>query len=221
MSTITDIQMLLNDSGVFWPTQRILDAVNEAQWDVWVRSKWMKVSTPLTLTQGLDIIPIPSTIVIPQFVEDNGLRYFPSTMRELENFHRTWKLDQQGQPMFFIVWDATHLRVYPSPDTTYSNYVLWGIGYPTEITTINTTVSGNSSYVKAIIHLTLGILFDATRPDLAEYHRAQGESALLIWKKHLRNFQSHNIRRLRPGQRFDLQQSGRIQELPVYYPLEA
>jgi hypothetical protein len=220
MSAVTDVQIILNDQGVFWPTQRVLDAINEAQWDCWVRTKWNWTSASLTLTPGTDLIRLPSNIVIPKFVEDNGLRYFNSTQRELETFHRTWKLDQPAQPMWFITWDAFHIRVYPEPDQVYPNYKLWGLGYPTEILDTATSLSGDSNYVQAVEHLAAGILFDATRPDLADYQRADAEGHLNTYKRNLRNQQSHNIRRLRPGRRFDIQQSGRVYELPVYYPVE-
>jgi len=220
MSTVTNVQILLNDQGVFWPLQRVLDAVNEAQWEVWSRTKWQMTSASLNLTQGVDLVRIPTSIVIPRFVEDTALRYFNSTQRELEAFHRTWKLDQQAAPMYFILWDAFHLRCYPSPDQSYPNYVVWGLGYPVEITTSDQFVSGDANYAKAIEHLSAAILFDATRPDLAEWQRGKAEEKLMIYKRSLRNQQSHNIRRMRPGQRFDIQQSGRIHELPVYYPVE-
>lgn len=219
-TSVQDIQLLLNDQGVFWPLQRVVDALNEAQWELWSRSKWNWTSSPLTLPQGSDIIPLPSSIVIPRFVEDGKLRYFPSTQRELENFHRTWRLDQEAPPMYFIVWDAFHLRVFPKPDKLYTSYTLWGIGYPPEIVDASSNLEGDPFYIKAINSITLAILFEATRPDLADYHRGIGEKQFVMFEKNLRNYQSHNIRRFRPGGRFDLQQSGRIQELPVYYPVE-
>lgn len=219
-TTVQDIQMLLNDQGVFWPTVRVTDAINEAQWEIYVRTKWSWTSSTLTLNPGDDIIPIPSNIVIPRFVEDTQLRYFPSSQRQLENFHRTWRLDGPGAPMYFIVWDAFNLRIYPKPDKVY-NYTLWGIGYPSEIVDpTNDSVVGDDSYVKAVNSLTLSLLFEATRPDLADWHRGIAEEQIQAYKRHLRNYQSHNIRRLKFGGRHDLNQSGNIYELPVYYPVE-
>lgn len=221
MSTITNIQRMLNDDGTFWPTTRILDAVNEAQWDCWIRSKWTWAVSTLTLTDGVDIIPLPPNIVVPRFVESNSTRFFPSTQRELEEGDRGWRTHGKGEPQFFVVWDAFNLRVFPRPNRTYTTYKLWGIGYPTEITPTNLTLQGDTTLQRAIEHLACGILFDATRPDLATYHRGLGEKQLQLFKTNLRNYQSHNIRSLKIGDsRYNLSQSGVIRELPTWYPVE-
>jgi len=220
MSDFTDIQTLLNDQGVFWPAQFIFDAMNEAQWELWVRTKATWTSAPLTLSTSTNLYTIPSSIIIPRFVEDSNLRYYPSSARQLEAFHRTWMENGPGQPMYFLVWDAFHFRTYPTPDQNYTSYTLWGVGYPTEITSDSQSIVGDPSYVNCLKSFTLAILFNATRPDLSDYNRQIGEGQLLSYKKHLRNYQSHNIRSLKFGKRHDLNQSGNIYELPVYYPVE-
>ena len=124
-----------------------------------------------------------------------------------------------GTPTNFVLWDARHFRVMPRPDGVY-NYTVWGIGWPAEITAGNQNIFGPSPYTSAIAHAAVGLLLEATRPDLADAMKAQSAELVLNFKKYLRNQQSHNIRRMRPGKRFDIQTSGVMQEKPVYYPIE-
>jgi hypothetical protein len=242
MGIITDVQLLLNDSGVFWPATQVLDAINEGQFWVWTKTKWSRTNKVLTLTRGLDIISLPEDILIPGWIEgeapgDGGqffhFRCFPTTQRNLEHHLRTWRGAPLGQPLFFTIWDATHLRIFPRPKQDYS-YAVWGIGWPTEVTT-DVVLGGPSIYTLAVKNYAVGLLLEATRPDLADYYYALAEKSIAEWRRTLRNQQSHNIRRLRPGAisisggpyttltppgRFDLQQGGAITALPTYYPLE-
>ena len=216
---ITTVQLLLNDLGVFWPIQTILDACNEAQLAVFAQTKWAKVGVSLSLNTYDDLVIIPPSVFIPEWIEDGKRRYFPTTQRELEHFMRGWRMLDCSTPTNFVLWDASHFRVIPRPDKVY-NYTLWGIGMPGEITMASPNIIGPSHYINAISHAATGLLLEATRPDLAEAMKIQAAALVLDFKKYLRNQQSHNIRRMRPGKRFDLQQSGVIQERPVYYPIE-
>jgi len=140
-------------------------------------------------------------------------------------------------PSFFSIWDSYNLRIYPRPDKAYA-YTLWGIGLPTEITNTTADVVGPPNYVQAVQNYAIALLFEYTRPELADTYIQMAEEQIVKFKKHLRNFQSHNIRRLRPvaysegGNMaqgvgvisegiFSLNQSGVIRQMPVYYPLEA
>ena len=219
MNIITTLQALLNDSGVFWPVQNLLDAINEAQLIIFAKTKWARISQPLLLQPNDDLVTIPTTILIPQWIEDGKDRYFASTHRELEHWLRTWRNQPPAKPQYFILWDAFHFRVSPRPDATYA-YTLWGIGYPTEITVVSPNILGPNNYTQAVVNYAAGLLLEFTRPDLADIYMAQATQQISDFKRHLRNYQSHNIRRFRPGTRFDLQQSGDIRQLPTYYPVE-
>jgi hypothetical protein len=225
---VADVQLILNDTGVFWPTQQVLDAVNEAQFWVHCKTKWQRTSASLSLVQGVDIVPIPSSILIPGWLEGSVnlpqggtylMRMFPTSQRELEHFLRTWRGAQEQQPTNFAIWDATHFRVFPKPDQSYT-YTVWGVGWPIEITSSSQTLSGPTQLYLAVKHYSVGLLLEATRPDLADQFYGIAEQDTQNFLRQLRNQQSHNIRRLRPGKRFDLQQAGIIRELPTYYPLE-
>lgn len=227
MSIVAQVQTLLNDSGVFWPTAQVLNAINEAQLWAYAQTKWQRTSWQLSLATGTDLLTLPSNVLVPGWIEtavvNNGqtqnMRGFPSTQRELERFLRTWRSAGLDAPNYFIIWDASTIRLFPRPDQPYT-YTLWGISYPTEILNATTSLAGPPQYVLAVQNMAAALLFEATRPDLADVYLATAEAQLLDFKKRLRNQQSHNIRRLVPGGRFALQQAGTIRELPTYYPLE-
>lgn len=229
MSIVTQVQTVLNDNGVFWPQAQLFDAINEAQMWVYAQTKWQRIPATLNVTQAQDLVIIPPSLLIPGWVEgtrtniDNSttiVRFFPTTQRELEHFLRTWRGQQLDQPGYFSLWDAFHFRLFPRPDKAYT-YTIWGIGYPSEITNSVQDVVGPPNYVLAVRNFSVGLLLEATRPDLAEVFMGRAEDLILAFKKQLRNQQSHNIRYLRPGSRFDNQQGGQIRELPTFYPLES
>ena len=229
MPIVSTIQLLLNDSGVFWPESQILDAVNQAQLWGYAKTKWVRTSWPINLPVGADLITLPSDVLVPGWMEArivnsdstvSFIRAFPSTQRELEHFLRTWRSTSLGAPMYFVIWDSHTLRVFPRPDKPYT-YTLWGVAYPTEITSSSQDIQGPINYTLIIQNFTMSLLLNATRPDLAEYYLNLAEVGLVQFAKHLRNQQSHNIRRLVPTtSRFQINQGGSIKELPTYYPLE-
>lgn len=228
MSIVTQIRLILNDTGTFWPDPVVYDAVNEAQWQVWAETRWSLTTATMTTSAGADIVSIPSTILIPRWIEGTNTNYnppvvkriFPSTHRNLESFLRTWRSQEPGQPEFMVLWDATHLRLFPRPSDTRT-WTIFGVGYPVEVTTVLQDLVGPNSYQDGILYLAASILFEPTRPDLADMYYKEAVSHILSFKKLIRNNQSHNIRTLRPAtQRLEIEQSGQIGTTPSYYVLE-
>lgn len=245
MSATTDLQLILNDSGVFWPTQNLFDALNEAQMFLAAETAWKINQSPMgtlvSITQGFlssnaDVIPFTDPafgqgFVIPKWIEGTNYnfqppvvkRFFPTTQRNLEHYLRTWKGDNKGQPMYFTIWDAYHFRVYPRPDqnNVYA-FTLFYVTTPPTITTTGQNLTGPIQYQKAVTLHAASILLEATRPDLADLYASQAATQVLAFKKQLRNQQSHNLRTLKPATTpLELDQAGQIYELPSYYPLES
>jgi len=236
VSAVTDIQLIINDQGVFWPTQQLYDALNEAQLAIYAETKWALTTATMALSSNVDIISIPDGVFLPKWIEGTNVqfqppvvkRFFPSTMRNLETFLRTWRGNNVGQPGVFIQWDATHWRVFPRPDGlgagsggTYP-FTVYGVGFPTEITTTSQSLLGPRNYTLAVQNLAVSLLMEATRPDLADAYASQSDEQVQLFKRRLRNNQSHNIRTLKPATTaLEIQQSGQISEVPTYYPLEA
>lgn len=217
MSIVSNIQMLINDQGVFWSNDQLYDAINESQLDVWGDTKWSLSNATLNLNTGDDIVAIPPTLMIPQYVvgtntSGDEVRIFPSTQRELETYNRLWRGEGVGLPQVFVLWDYNHFRVFPRPDQAYI-YTVFGVGYPTEISDITSDIVGPRNYVDTIENYSVANLLEATRPDLSKYYNAQGDLQLDRFNIHLRNFQSHNLRRFRPASKFDLKQSGNVSKI--------
>lgn len=249
MGIVSTIQLVLNDSGVFWPETQIIESINEAQLWVTAQTKWKRQSWPISLPTGTDLFSVPSDLLIPGWIESavpviNGTsttttykRAFPTTHVELEKYNRLWRNAEVYAPQYFVIWDASTLRAFPRPDISYT-YTLYGVPYPIEITTSTQSLEGPHGYQHSVEKYTLALLLEATRPELADFYMEDAENEILQLRKTLRNQQSHNIRRLRPASvmgmgnksnystltppgRFDLQQGGSIQAIPVYYPVEA
>ncbi|MDE1766571.1 MAG: hypothetical protein KGI27_09935 [Thaumarchaeota archaeon] len=235
MSIVQQVQTLLFDTNVFWPNQWLFDAINEAQFHVYAETRWAITSASFTLNSNADVFPLPGGIQIPRWIEGtNNLiqppvvkRFFPTTQRNLEAFLRTWRGQNQGQPVYFVIWDATHLRCFPRPDALGSGpggsypFAMFGIGTPNEIVDTTTDIIGPATYVQAIQNYAAALLFEATRPDLADMYRSLAEQQILEFKKRLRHFQSHDIWQLVPATtRFEVDQGGEVYSTPDYYPLE-
>ena len=202
---------------------------------MYVETRWAISTASRVLGSGVDIVPIPNTIVVPKWIEGTNCLYqppvvqrmFPTTQRNLEAYLRTWRGDSLGQPLYFAIWDATHWRCFPRPDGeglgpngTYPMTV-FGQVYPVEITTTTQDVLGPYNYVNAVSHYAASLLLELTRPDLADIYLQQSAEHVLAFKKRVRNNMSHNIRTLTPGTtRLEIQQAGDIAEIPAYYPLE-
>lgn len=236
MSATTDLQLILNDSGVFWPTQQLYDALNEAQFHIYAETKWGIGTASMTLSPNVDIVSIPSGILIPKWIEGTNSnfqppvvkRFFPTTQRNLEHYLRTWRGQNLGQPVYFSLWDATHWRVFPRPDNLGPGpggsypFTVFGIAFPVEIATTTQAILGPPNYIQSVTNYAASLLLEATRPDLADLYMAQAMEQVLAFKKRLRNQQSHNIRTLKPATTpLELDQAGQVYELPSYYPLES
>lgn len=233
---VGDIQLILNDTGIFWPAQQILDATNEAQFHIYAETKWAITSAPLALQSNTDLVQIPPAILIPKWIEGTNSnfqppvvkRFFPTTMRNLEHFLRSWRGANLGQPVYFIQWDATHWRVFPRPDGHGPGpggaypFTIFGVGFPPELTSLTQPVLGPLVYQLAVQNYATSLLLEATRPDLADLYLSQADQQVLNFKKQLRNQQSHNLRVLRPVMSsYEIDQLGQVNETPSYYPLES
>lgn len=207
--TLCDIvrQILDQTAGdIFWPATQIYDAANEALVDLWAWANIQTASEPLSVGVGDDIVAYnTSTIMIPKFIvlsthianADVNQKYFITDQTKLEQWSRVWRLDAIGQPKWFVLWDLFHLRVYPSPDKTYT-FTLWGVPWPTEVTAANEDVLVDRQLKLAIAYRTAANLVEQTRPDLADAYAKESDETLYRFKLRMRNIQKNNIRRWKP-----------------------
>lgn len=203
MSLYTDIQDLINDTGVFWPAQNVYDAANEAQLIIWGRTRHDVFTTTHTVTATQEFITLNSEMYIPQKVIANNVEWFVTTYHELERDNRKWRGLSNNKPKWFIVHDAEHLRIHPKPNQSYE-YVIEGIQYPqSEIgvsgTTTTLDITARPAIKQAIVYTAAGILAANTRPDLMIQWFGEADEYLREAKSDKRKMGSAKITRMRPG----------------------
>jgi hypothetical protein len=208
--------------GTFWTDQQVYDAMNEAQIFLFGEIKFATTTATLTLTQGADITPIPSSLMIPQYYLGtnpsnvvNGVslgynRYFFTTHAQLEEWLRDWKEQFPAFPKHLVLWDVGHVRPFPSPDATY-RFLMVGIGWPCEFSpSFQDVPAAARLYKRALAYYSAAILLENTLPELADTLNKMALESINELRVRLRNQQSHNIRRMRPGDTFTGAQGGNV-----------
>jgi len=210
MSSINTIRTYINDpEGVIFPDSYLHDCINDALLDMYSDCKPETTSATLSLNTNDDIVTIPPAIMIPQQIIYENKPYYITTQAELERWSRTWRTADLAQPRWFIRFDHNRIRVWPRPDDLY-DMTIWGIGWPTEVSSINTIIDDDSRWRQAVEHKTASKLLELSRPDLAEIHEQSYQENRHGFIINQRNNQGHNIRQLRPGTRNNTAQIGSI-----------
>lgn len=213
MSTIvTMVQTELNESGggVFWPVQQVYDAINDAQMEMESVAYLPIVTTSMTFTALTDLHQWPSTTLMwPHYLEFSGRKYWIVKHADLQRWDLNWRSSTTDQPRFFVLWDEQHIRPYPIPDQNYV-FNIWGPGWPTEINGTTSDLSVPPLMKIALAMRAAARLFQASRPDLAAAHLKEAEEYEARYRMQWRKQQSHNIKRLRPGNVMTSAQGGNI-----------
>lgn len=198
---------------VFWSSQQLYDAANEVILDFWASGKVQITNIPFVLSSGADIVPYntsTSSLMIPQFVVLNTTTanstifqgYWISDRTKLEQWSRFWRTADQGLPKWFILFDDFNIRVFPSPDQSYT-FQLWGVPYPNEISSTQEDLIVNGAGADRMFKLAIAYKVSASlllysRPDVSAAYEKLSEEALYYFKKRLRNQSPNNIRRMKP-----------------------
>lgn len=214
LNLLQDIQLQVDETGgpVFWVIEQLYDAANAAQLEVWINLKdWQQTSANITLFAGADIVPLPTTLVmIPQYITYNGVKIFPTTTAQLQDWANNWKSESPARPNWLILWDSTHIRVWPPSDAGYT-FTLFGVPWPTEITDGTHEITGIDPLVrKAIIMRAAAKLLETTQPDLAAAKLVEAVEFEKRYARQQRNTFGDNISRLRPTTSWDQAQFGDI-----------
>jgi hypothetical protein len=212
-SLTNEVKELINEGSglVWWPNGQVEDAINEAIVDLSMYLKWDVITTPFTVTTGSgDIFAWDNTLImIPQFFLINGLKMFLSNQAELENWSRRWRNETPGQPKWFLKWDESHFRVFPTPDATYT-FDLWGIPWEPEFPGEATDLTVDPMLRHAIAFRAASILLELTQPQLADMYMQDSIKHEMLYSTHLRKQLGANSARLRPGYGWTNAQFGRI-----------
>lgn len=210
MNNIANVRQAINDpDGVFFVDNHVIDRMNEAHIDQWVAATPQLTTATWTTTASNEMMDLPSSIMIPQYIRYNNRQYWVATQADLEQFSSKWKSESPAQPKWFIRFSHNKIRLWPKPDTNYVMQVV-GVGWPTEITTTNSAINIDRFYDKAVEHQACSNLLQYSRPDLSQIHEAEARTYGYNYRINLRNQQSHNIRRLHPATRSNMAQTGSI-----------
>lgn len=211
---LQDIQLQVDETGgpVFWVIEQLYDAANAAQLEVWMNLKdWQQISTNITLSSGNDIIQWPVTqIMIPQYIIYNGVKVFPTTQAQLQDWANNWKSSNPTRPNWYVLWDAQHIRLYPKSDNVYT-FQLFGVPWPTEIADGNHDIIGVDTLVRrAIVLRAAAKLLETSQPDLADAKMLESMEFEKRYARQQRNVFGDNIARLRPTTAWDQANFGDI-----------
>ena len=200
---------------IFFPSQQLYDAANDAIIDFWENAARQDVpiglaTSTLTVGSATDVYAFDNTVImVPTYVtlntfigtgnagEDLNQRYFISDRTKLEQYARNWRNNQQAQPKWFILWDAFHLRTFPTPDKTYT-FTLYGVPWTTEMGTGTEDIAVDQILRLALAYQTAATILEATRPEVADLYNQNAAEMLERYRIRLRNQQTNNIRRMKP-----------------------
>lgn len=217
LDIVTLVQTEINEAGagvpsagVFWPVQQVYDAINDAQLEFDSIAYLPIVTTSMTFTASQDLHTWPNTVMMwPHYLEIGGRKYWIIKAGDLERYDRNWRNNSPSLPSFFVMWDEQHIRPYPIADQNYV-FNIWGPGWPTEIVSTNTDVSVPPLLKTALALRASARLFQQSRPDLAAADLKEAEEYEMRYRMQWRKQQSHNIKRLRPGNPVTAAQGGSI-----------
>jgi hypothetical protein len=212
MSVYSDVKTLIGEpsGATYYTNAHICHAINEAELNVYMQLRNKHTSASLTFGVGVSTVVIPSTIMIPKWIEYGGHQWFPTTYARLEQYNQYWRTEGTTRPSWFVLTDWNHLRCWPDPDATY-NFTLHGVPYPDEVDGSTTLETVDSPFVKsAIAYRAVANLVEHDFPQLAAYYFNEAQEYLMKAKINFRDQQSHNLKRLQPGTVFTNAQSGSI-----------
>lgn len=218
MSIITQIQTLLDESGglVYWSAngnQPVYDAANTAISELYADLQgYIFVTAPFVIASNTPIVALSTTsFMIPQYTLDtNTNKVFMTVYDQLQDWQMTWLNNPPSTPQWFVLWDADHVRVFPTAAAT-TTYTMCGVPWPPELALGTDTISGLDVMLEqAIVHKAAGRLLEFTQPELADKLELESLEYQKKYQRQLNNQQGANTLRLRPGKGWTIAQFGDI-----------
>lgn len=201
---------------VFFPSQQLYDAGNEALVDYWPMLAKQAVPvqeahTPFVITSGTDIFSYSTaTIMIPRYIVLNSStnsgaaaqtvdqKYWITDMTKLEQYNNNWRAFTPATPKHFVLYDAFHIRAFPSPDVTYT-FTLYGVPWQIELGTGTEDITTDPLLKLSVAYKAASTILETTRPDTADLYMKESEELLNRYRIRLRNASSNNLRRMKPA----------------------
>lgn len=209
---VVDVRDLIGEAtSVFWPDQQVYNAINEALIDAEADVRTLIGTATITATASAKFIDIPNTeVLIPQRVVSTNGEVWVIRQPQLEQFYADWRAsDAVSSPLFFSLWDSSHLRVWPPAQTT-TTFVLEGILWPTEIVGPTDVLLLEHELYHSIMYRAAAILLETTQPLAADECNKLADSHLSDYKILMRKRGGHVLSTLRPANIHQRAQMGSI-----------
>ena len=220
MTLLNQVRLIIDEPNAakFWPNAQLYDAINESSIEVLGSGQFEVTTATVTATASAQFMTLPSTIMIPKFILTTGTqsRELPkTTYAEFERDSANWGTATGTEHIAFVEYDYSSVQLYPIVGSAIV-YQVVGIPYPTEITTGTEDMSTNDMISDAVRFWAGSVLMDATRPDLSDTFRMEGQEHLQIAMRHKRNNQGQRIYSLSPAGRIDARRSGDLTTIRSY-----
>lgn len=221
MSLISDVQIQINESGgaIWWTLPQVVDAINVALLDTWGLIRYAIATSTITTTASNALVGFDSgTIMIPQWIQNNNLKLFPTTYAMLEDWNHNWLNETPATPQWYVQWDAQNIRLWPPPDSTYT-FIMYGTPWPPLVSVGSPDISGLDPHLRnVIIHRATAYLLEETQPQLADGYYAEAEEHQKRFWRQIRNMGGDNTLRLMPGKGWVLARSGDVKLGRIFTP---
>lgn len=210
MSLVSELRILLDDTGTFWTDNHIYDALNEALLEAHTKNNWIISTANWVVPADGTFITLPTSIMIPMKIVGTAGELYPSGFSWLEADSREWGLRETSEePEHFVLWDAETLIPYPTPTSTHTLRIV-GVPWPTEITSTSTDITAEDRIKRAIVYRAASSLIEHTLPDWADQYSAEADKYEYEHRVNMRRRGYPRLDRLRPGTTFTRRKWGSI-----------
>jgi len=215
VTLLNQVRLIIDEPNgpKFWPNTQLYDAINEASIEVLGSGQFDVSTATITATASAVYVALPTTIMIPKMLlSTDNIELPKTTYAALERDSVGWGTATGTSHVACVEFDCQTLQLYPIVSTAVV-YKVVGIPYPVEITTGVEDIVANDMVSDAVRFWAGSVLFDATRPDISDTLRMEGQEHLQVAMRHKRNTQSHKIYHLSPASAINARRSGEISVL--------
>jgi hypothetical protein len=218
VTLLNQVRLIIDEPNgpKFWPNAQLYDAINESSIEVLGSGQFDLSTATITATANAVYITMPVGIMIPKLIINPTNECLPkTTYAAMERDGFGWGTATGTRHEAFVEFDCQTIQLYPIVPTPVV-YRVVGVPYPNEITAGVEDLAANEIIADAVRFWAGSVLFDATRPDISDTLRAEGQQTLQVAMRHKRNTQSHKIYRLSPASDLNARRSGELSVIRNY-----
>jgi hypothetical protein len=209
MNILTDLQALVDDSGVFWTQGQMLDMLNLSLLECARACDVNRTTSQLLIAPNDVFIAIPSDIMVPKAIINDEGECFVVPQVSLERYASTWRASTPCKPVSFVQFDAYTLRIWPPSDASYI-YTVEGLAWPAEITAGAANLTYDHPFVHGVMYRAAAQLVESTLPQAADTFLHLSDIHLGEYKANIRKRGGHTFLRMRPANKTQRAHGGNI-----------